>query len=129
LYWSIDPTFDKAFTGREAFIRGRREGGESMIGSRVSRPLLALALFITPNVVLGQSGGPAQDETTPACPTSRAIPPIPANAEKVANAIGIMPLVQRVRVLDSGCSQAGATSVEELALRQQITEAVFYCFP
>jgi len=36
-----------------------------------------------------------------------------------------MPLVQRVRVLDSGCSQPGATSVEELALRQQITEAVF----
>lgn len=96
-----------------------------MIRSRVSRSLLALALFIIPSVAVGQSGVPAERETTPVCQTARPISPIPANAEQVANEIGIMPLVQRVRVLASGCNQAAAISVEELALRQQITEAVF----
>ncbi len=96
-----------------------------MIRSGVSsRSLLALALFIIPSVAVGQSGVPAERETTTVCQTARPISPIPANAEQVANEIGIMPLVQRVRVLASGCNQAGAISVEELALRQQITEAV-----
>lgn len=96
-----------------------------MIRSGVSsRSLLALALFIIPSVAVGQSGVPAERETTTVCQTGRLISPIPANAEQVANEIGIMPLVQRVRVLASGCNQAGAISVEELALRQQITEAV-----
>ena len=95
-----------------------------MIGSRVSRLLLGLAFFISPSIVVGLSGIPAERETTAACRTGRPISPIPANAEQVANAIGITPFVQRVRVLASGCNQAGAISVEELALRQQITEAV-----
>jgi hypothetical protein len=99
-------------------------GRWKMIGFRASRSLLALALFVSPSAAVGQSGVPAEQETTPPCSTSRPISPIPANAEQVANEIGIMPLVQRVLVLDSGCNQAGATSVEELALRQQITEAV-----
>jgi hypothetical protein len=95
-----------------------------MVGSRVSRQLLALALFISPAVVGGQSAVPAAQETTPVRRTDPAISPIPANAEQVANAMGIMPVVQRVRLLASERKQAGGISVEELALRQQITEAV-----
>jgi hypothetical protein len=47
-----------------------------------------------------------------------------ANAEQVANVIGVLPLVQRLGALRSGSKPAGDTSVEELSLRQQITEAV-----
>src|SRR6266852_1041278 len=95
-----------------------------MIRSRVSRSLLAVVLFIIPIVAGGQGGVPAERETTPGCQTARPIFPIPANAEQVANEIGIMPLVQRARVRASTCNQPTAISAEELALRQQITEAV-----
>ena len=93
-----------------------------MIRSKISCLLLALALFAIPTA--GQSGVPAEPETTPACRTARPLPPIPANAEQVANEIGVMPLVLRVRALASACNDAHSISVEELALRQQITEAV-----
>ena len=93
-----------------------------MIRSKISCLLLPLALFAIPTA--GQSGVPAEPETTPACRTARPLPPIPANAEQVANEIGVMPLVLRVRALASACNDAHSISVEELALRQQITEAV-----
>lgn len=95
-----------------------------MIRRRISCSLLALAFFISPSVVMGHNGVPAEPETTSVCLTGRPLSPIPANAEQVANLIGIMPLVQRVRVLACGRNQVSTISVEELAFRQQITEAV-----
>jgi hypothetical protein len=88
-----------------------------MIGSyRISRWLLAAILIASPIAVVGQS--------VPGCATSRPVPPISPNAEQVASTIGVLPLVQRIRSLASACSGAGVISVEELALRQQIGEAV-----
>lgn len=54
----------------------------------------------------------------------RTVPPLPANAEQVAREIGVLSLVERVRVLAPTCVPAGSLSLEELSLRQQITEAV-----
>jgi hypothetical protein len=52
------------------------------------------------------------------------LPPLPANAEQVASEIGVLPLVHRVRALASACGPPPNISFEELALWQQITEAV-----
>jgi len=47
-----------------------------------------------------------------------------ANAEQAAEEIGVMPLVQRLRALSPACDRSGGITIEELALRQQITDAV-----
>lgn len=47
--------------------------------------------------------------------TARTVPPLPANAEQVA-----MPLIERLRAVVSVCG----ISTEEVALRQEISEAV-----
>ena len=93
-----------------------------MVRSKISCLLLALAQFAIPTA--GQSSVPAEPETTSARHTACPLPPIPANAEQVAHEIGVMPLVLRVRTLASACNDAHSISVEELAARQQITEAV-----
>ena len=57
------------------------------------------------------------------CSTRRPVPPFAANAEQVAGRIGVLPLVQRLRVLATQCSTVGVFSVEELTLHQQIGDA------
>ena len=74
-------------------------------------------------VALGQAGTPAGEQAAPPCVTGRPVPPLPANAEQVASEIGVLPLVHRVRALASACGPPPNISFEELALRQQITEA------
>jgi hypothetical protein len=61
---------------------------------------------------------------TGVCQTNRIVPPISANAEQIAKALDILPLVERGRALAAECGAAGVISAEELALRQQITESV-----
>jgi hypothetical protein len=57
-------------------------------------------------------------------PICHPVPPLAADAAQIANEIGVMPLVQRLRALSSACNQSSAVAVEELALHQRITEAV-----
>lgn len=84
----------------------------------ISHYLFAIALTASPGALAGQ-------ESTPGCRTSRPIPALAANAEQVASAIGVLPLVQRLRSVASECVSAGAPfSIDELTLRQQITESV-----
>jgi len=90
-----------------------------MVRSWSFRWLLALALFAIPAV--SQSGAGDGSGTTPGCQT---VPPMTSDAEQIANEIGVMPMVQRLRALASRCNQAGGISVEELALHQHITEAL-----
>jgi hypothetical protein len=90
----------------------------------ISRRLLAVVLIGIPIAAIGQTEVPAGQQSTPGCPTSRPIPPIPPNAEQVAGMIGVLPLVQRMRSLASQCGTAEVFSVEELTLRQRIGEAV-----
>lgn len=68
--------------------------------------------------------GAADRQVSPGCGINRAVPPLPANAEQVANDLGVLLLVQRVRALAATCGPAGGMSLEELALRQQTSEAV-----
>src|SRR5262249_20325004 len=79
-----------------------------------------LMSFIKPIVTVGQIA----PGSAPVCKASRRVPPIPANAEQVASILGILPIVQRVRVIASGCGPDGGISLEEITLRQQITEKV-----
>lgn len=85
---------------------------------------LAIALIGTPCVVVGQAGIPGSQQPARGCTNNRPIPPISQDAEQVASAIGVLPLVQRVRTLASDCGPPGVISTEELTLRQQVGEAV-----
>jgi hypothetical protein len=51
---------------------------------------------------------------------SQPLPSLPASAEQVANTIGVAGAVQRLRTFGSGCT----ATLDELALRQQISDAV-----
>src|SRR6266542_4748982 len=90
-----------------------------MVRWRIFCSLLAVSVLAVP--VKGQSGVPAEEGTGSAC---GAAPPLTANAEQAAEEIGVMPLVQRLRALSSACDRSGVITIEELALRQQITDAV-----
>jgi hypothetical protein len=112
---------------RECSASPRRLAHSVSLGSCMdlrSRFLLALAVVMNPVPIAGQAGVPAGQQPVPACSASRPVPPLPANAEQVAAEIGVLPLVQRVRIVASVCAPAGTISLEELALRQQIEEAV-----
>lgn len=50
--------------------------------------------------------------------------PMPVIAEQAAKDIGVTSLVARLRTLVGSCDQSSAVTIEEIALRQQITEAV-----
>jgi hypothetical protein len=91
---------------------------------RVSGLLVAAGALAACSIALGQTGTPAGQQAAPSCVTGRPVTPLPANAEQVASEIGVLPLVHRVRALASVCGPAGNISLEELGLRQQITEAV-----
>ena len=54
----------------------------------------------------------------------RPMPPLPAMAEQAAKDIFVTSLVERLRTLVASCDQSSAVTIEEIALRQQITEAV-----
>jgi len=90
-----------------------------MVCFRICCLLLTVTSFAIP--AIGQSGIPVPGRTAPDC---RPAPPLAADAEQIANKIGIMPPVQRLRELTSACNQSSAITVEELALHQRITEAV-----
>lgn len=81
-----------------------------------------LAMLACVSTAAGQTGSPIGQQPTAACVSGRPIPPFPANAEQVAGEIGVLPLIQRVRAFASACG--GNVSLEELTLRQQVTEAV-----
>jgi hypothetical protein len=57
--------------------------------------LLTCALLVNSSLVMGQIRVPVGQEPTSVCQTSRPVPPFPANAEQVASALSILPLVQR----------------------------------
>jgi hypothetical protein len=95
------------------------------IGGRSS--LLLLLFLIHAGFAAGQSTVPADPLAPATCWPNPPLPPLAANAEQVAREIGVLPLVQRVREAAT-CAPAGGTSLEELSLRQQITEAVLAAF-
>ena len=75
-------------------------------------------------IFLAYPGVPYGQQAAPGCGSARAVPPFPADAEQVAAMIGVLPLVQRVRALAASCATDGGITLEELSLRQQITEAM-----
>jgi hypothetical protein len=84
-----------------------------------------IILFLIPFVfAAGQDAASSGQAPVPGCVTNRPVPPLPATAEQVAREIGVFSLVERVRALAPTCAPAGGMSLEELSLRQQITEAV-----
>jgi hypothetical protein len=86
-----------------------------------SRPL-AFAMLVCVSMASGQTVAPDDQQAASPCAARRPLPPLPANAEQVAGEIEVLPLVQRLRALASECD--GHMSIEELSLRQQITEGV-----
>ncbi len=89
-----------------------------MIGFQISPWVLPLLLFILP--ARAQTEVPVRQQTAACQP----LPPLPANAEQVADEIGIVPLVEHFRAIVSRCNPAGTSSIEEIAVRQEIAEAV-----
>lgn len=85
---------------------------------------LAILFLAHPGFAVGQDAVPDGQQAAAGCGHSRTVPPLPANAEPVAREIGVLSLVERVRVLAPTCVPGGSLSLEELSLRQQITEAV-----
>ena len=84
--------------------------------------VLLLALFGP--LTLAQtpvSSGPTAIQESRAGQT---LPMIPPNAQRVAKEIGVWSLVERCRTLASERKETGNIPLEELALHQQITEAV-----
>jgi hypothetical protein len=93
--------------------------------ARRRRSSWLIILFVIHAVfAAGQDAAPAGQSPVAGCVTNRPMPPLPAAAEQVAREIGVFPLVERVRTLAPTCAPAGGVSLEELSLRQQITEAV-----
>src|SRR5215475_7999638 len=93
-----------------------------MKSSVISRLALALVAGFGPRAMVGQTGNPAGSQPAQACSTGRLLPLLPANAVQVAGIIRILGPVTRLRTLV--CEQGTMPSLEEIALRQQITEAV-----
>jgi hypothetical protein len=85
--------------------------------------LLLVVFLIAPTIAAGQDRDLGDEQTT-AGGTGLPMPQLPPNAEQVAREIGILPLVERVRTMTGSRSPGSAMSIEELSLRQQITEAV-----
>jgi hypothetical protein len=120
-----------SFSGTASLRTNRSERRESWVRTSIRfhggqrRYSLLISLFlIHPVVATGQDAAAACQPPVPGCVTSRPVPPLPATAEQVAREIGVFPLVERVRALAATCAPAGGMSLEELSLRQQITEAV-----
>lgn len=90
--------------------------------SRIAAGALAVALLAIP--AAGKTGAPAEKEQVSGNPSGAFVPSTPPKAEQIAMEIGVFPLVGRLRTLEAGCNQIGCMSVKELALHQQITEAV-----
>lgn len=82
--------------------------------SRRFRPLIALVLLAIPTA--------AQTGTAAPVETPCIIPQLSGDAQQIATVLGLVSQVERLRALR--CQQPGAPSLEELELRQQITESV-----
>lgn len=82
----------------------------------------AFAMLAWISMAAGQTVAPDGQQAASPCAGRRPLPQLPANAEQVAGEIEVLPLVQRLRALASACDSN--VSIEELSLRQQITEAV-----
>jgi hypothetical protein len=83
-----------------------------------------LAFLTLSGFAAGQSTTPDDPPVATSCGQNRPMPPLPATAEQVAEEIGVLPLVQRLRALAACGPATGGISVEELLLRQQITDTV-----
>ncbi len=94
--------------------------------SRIAAAVLAMALPIMP--AAGKTGTPAEKEQVSGRRSVALVPPMSPKVEQIAEEIGVFPLVEHLRALQAGCNQASCMSVEELALHQQITEAVVVAF-
>lgn len=70
-----------------------------MIGFNIFRWPLLVLLFIVP--AQGQMQSSAAPQESSGCQTARPLAPIPADAEQVANEIGIVPLVEHLRAIVS----------------------------
>lgn len=93
-----------------------------MVRSGIIALFLALVLLAIPTA--GRSAVTAGPETISRARPAARVPPMPPGVEQVGKEIGVFPLVQHLRALEAECNQATCMSLEELALHQQITEAV-----
>jgi hypothetical protein len=83
-----------------------------------------LTLLIPPCIAFGQDDAPASHGVSPGGGPPRDLPPLAPNAEQIAGEMGVLPRVQRVRALSIARAPGGSMSLEELSLRQELTEAV-----
>jgi hypothetical protein len=86
--------------------------------------LLTVILVLHPCIAAGQDDAPASQGVSPGGGPPRDLPPLAANAEQLAGEMGVLPLVQRVRALTIARAPGGSMSLEELSLREELTEAV-----
>jgi hypothetical protein len=86
--------------------------------------LLTVILLMHQCIAFGQDDAPASHGVSPAGAAERDLPPLAANAEQVAGEMGVLPLVQRVRALSVARGPGGIMSLEELSLREELTEAI-----
>lgn len=97
-------------------------GGSNMKHSRIIALTLAFTLFAIP--AIGANGNPGRPGLTGVGQSTPHGPVLSPSAEQTAQEIGILRQVERLRTLAAGCHQAKCMTVEELALHQQITEAI-----
>lgn len=90
-----------------------------MLCPRISCLLLTVAALAFP--LAAQTETDAAPRTSATC---RSLPPVTQQAERTAQEIGVTTQVQRLRMLWEQCDQSNAVTIEEIALRQQITVAV-----
>lgn len=81
--------------------------------------LLMVTSLIVPTAAQNEANAAPQKAVS-----CRPMAPLPDVAEQAAKDIGVSALVERLQALVASCDQSSAVTIEEIALRQQITEAV-----